>query len=119
MFSLLLPSLTAILAAIFAASVLRRWSRNRRPYLLLWGIGIVAFALGSAAEAVFALKGWNGLVFRIYYLCGAILAAAWLGQGTIQLLARRPWPQISLVVLLLLSLYGAYEVANARLEPAF
>ena len=117
--SLLLPGLTAVLAVVFAVAVLRRWRDNRRPYLLLWAIGIIAFGLGSGAEAVFALAGWNPLIFRLYYLCGAILAAAWLGQGTVQLLGRRPWPQISLGVLLLLSLYGVFEVARAQLEPAF
>ncbi len=117
--SLLLPGLTAALAAVFAAGVRRRWHHNRRPYLLLWAIGIGVFGLGSAAEAAFALAGWNPVIFRLYYLCGAILAAAWLGQGTVQLLGRRPWTQISLAVLLLLSLYGVFEVARAQLEPAF
>src|SRR5919205_2151086 len=117
--SLLLPGLTAVLAAVFAVAVVRRWRNNRRPYLLLWAIGIGAFGIGAGAEAAFRLFGWNPLFFRIYYLCGAILAAAWLGQGTVQLLGRRPWPQISLAVLLLLSLYGVFEVARAQLEPAF
>lgn len=117
--SLLLPALTAVLAAVFASGVVRRWRQNRRPYLLLWAIGIGAFGLGAGAEALFALWGWNGLIFRLYYLCGAILTAAWLGQGTIQLLGRRPWPQISLIALSLLSLFGIFEVARAELEPAF
>src|SRR3712207_1534889 len=115
----LLPALTAVLATIFVVALARRWRRNRRPYLLVWAIGIAAFGLGAAAEAAFRLLAWNPLFFRIYYLCGAILAAAWLGQGTVQLLGRRPWTEISLAALALLSLYGIYEVARARLEPAF
>ncbi len=117
--TLILPALTAVLAAVFAVGVLRRWYPSRRPYLLLWAIGISAFGIGAVSEAAFALFGWNELVFRLYYYCGAMLAAAWLGQGTVQLLARRPWPQVSLVVLLLLSLYGIYELGRAKLEPAF
>ena len=117
--TLILPAMTALLASLFVVAVVGRWRRNRRPYLLLWAIGITAFGLGAAAEAIFALLGWNPLVFRLYYLCGAILTAAWLGQGTVQLLGRRPWTQLSLVALALLSLYGLYEVARAELEPAF
>jgi hypothetical protein len=117
--TILLPALTAVLAGVFVTAVVRRWRRNRRPYLLVWAIGITAFGLGAVAEAAFGLLGWNALFFRLYYLCGAILAAAWLGQGTIQLLGRRPWTEISLAVLAILSLYGVYEVARARLEPAF
>ncbi len=115
----LLPGITAVLAAVFVVAVVRRWRRNRRPYLLLWSIGIGAFGLGAAAEAAFGLLGWHPLFFRLYYLCGAILTAAWLGQGTVQLLGRRPWTEVSLIVLALLSLYGVYEVARAELEPAF
>ena len=89
--TILLPALTAVLAGVFVTAVVRRWRRNRRPYLLVWAIGITAFGLGAAAEAAFGLLGWNAIFFRVYYLCGAILAAAWLGQGTIQLLGRRPW----------------------------
>jgi hypothetical protein len=117
--SVILPSITALFATIFVVAVVRRWLHNRRPYLLVWAIGITAFGLGAAAEAAFGLFGWNPLFFRIYYLCGAILTAAWLGQGTIQLLGRQPWTEISLGVLVLLSLYGTYEVVRARLEPAF
>ncbi len=117
--SVLLPGLTALVALVFVAAVLGRWRSNRRPYLLLWSIGIATFGLGAAAEAAFGIWGWNPLLFRLYYLCGAILAAAWLGQGTVQLLGRAPWTRISLVVLTLLSLYGVYEVSRANLEPAF
>ncbi len=117
--SVLLPGVTALVALVFVAAVLQRWRSNRRPYLLLWAIGIAAFGLGAAAEAAFGLWGWNPLLFRLYYLSGAILAAAWLGQGTVQLLGRAPWTRISLVVLTLLSLYGVYEVSQATLEPAF
>ncbi|HSH80365.1 MAG TPA: hypothetical protein VLA19_17700 [Herpetosiphonaceae bacterium] len=117
--SVLLPALTALVALVFVAAVLQRWRSNRRPYLLLWAIGIAAFGLGAAAEAAFGLWGWNPLLFRLYYLSGAILAAAWLGQGTVQLLGRAPWTRVSLVVLTLLSLYGVYEVSRAKLEPAF
>lgn len=115
----ILPLLTAMLAVPFVALVAARWRARRRPYLLLWAIGIATFGLGAAAEGLFHLFGWHALFFRAYYLCGAILTAAWLGQGTLQLLGKRPWPQFALVVLTLLSLYGVFEVGRAELEPAF
>ncbi|MBA3946997.1 MAG: hypothetical protein H0X37_20845 [Herpetosiphonaceae bacterium] len=115
----LLPLVTALLALPFAALVVARWRTKHRPYLLLWATGIATFGLGAAAEAIFQLIGWHALLFRVYYLCGAILTAAWLGQGTIQLLGKRPWSQIGLVGLSVLSLYGAFEVGRAELQPAF
>ncbi|GAC1643642.1 MAG: hypothetical protein NVS4B8_13800 [Herpetosiphon sp.] len=115
----LLPFITAAIALPFAILVLRRWQLNKRPYLLLWAVGIGAYGMGAGAEALFQGLGWHPVLFRLYYLCGAILTAAWMGQGTLQLLGKRPWPQIGLVGLTVLSVYGAFEVGRAGLQPAF
>jgi predicted secreted protein len=114
-----LPAVTSLLATIFAITVLARWRSNGRRYLLFWGIGLCFYALGTAMEAAFGLFGWHPWLFRAYYLSGAVLTAAWLGQGTIFLLARRWLPKASLVVLSLGTLYGIYEVGRAELEPVF
>ena len=58
------------------------------------------------------------LIYRLWYLFGAILVAAWLGQGTVYLLAKRRWANISMTVLLLGSLYGAFRVFTAELDPS-
>jgi hypothetical protein len=52
--TLILPAMTALLASLFVVAVVGRWRRNRRPYLLLWAIGIAAFGLAAAAEAIYA-----------------------------------------------------------------
>ncbi len=39
------------------------------------------------------------LVFRLWYLFGAILVAAWLGQGTVYLLVKPRWANILMIVL--------------------
>jgi hypothetical protein len=118
-FAGMLPMVTAILATVFAATVFMRWRSNGRRYLLFWGIGLSFYALGTAMEAVFGLFGWQPWVFRTYYLSGAVLTAAWLGQGTIQLLGKRWLPEVTLIGLCLATLYGMYEIGRADLEPAF
>src|SRR3989304_1495037 len=57
-------------------------------------------------------------VFRRWYLFGALLVAAWLGQGTVYLLAKPRLANILMVVLALGSLFGAYRVFTAQLDPA-
>ncbi|MBV9789410.1 MAG: hypothetical protein JOZ51_14595 [Chloroflexi bacterium] len=118
-FAGMLPTVTSLLATVFAITVFARWRSNGRRYLLFWGIGLVFYALGTAMEAAFGLFGWSPWIFRTYYLSGAVLTAAWLGQGTIFLLAKRWLPTASLVVLSLATLYGLYEVGRAELEPTF
>lgn len=118
-FAGMLPTVTSILATAFAITVFARWRSNGRRYLLFWGIGLSFYALGTAMEAAFGLFGWSPWIFRAYYLSGAVLTAAWLGQGTIFLLGKRWLPTASLVVLSLATLYGLYEVGRADLEPVF
>ncbi len=83
-----LPILTTIITFIFAAAVFSRYSVRRGPHLLLWGIGLVLYGLGALTEVIL-LFTFNAMALKLWYLCGAMLTAAWLGQGTINLLVRR------------------------------
>ena len=114
----LLPFVSCIVSFVFAFLVFRRYVRRRGAHLLLWGIGMTMYGLGGFCEAYYGVFGWNSLIFRLWYLFGAILVAAWLGQGTVYLLARRKWADILMVILGLASLYGAIRVFGAQLDPA-
>jgi hypothetical protein len=116
--NIVLPLLSSVLSFIFALSVFRRYLRRRRPHLLVWSIGLVFYAVGGFCEAYYGGLGWNALIFRLWYLCGAILVAAWLGQGTVYLLAKRRWAHGLMVILVVASLYGAVRVFTAKLDPA-
>jgi hypothetical protein len=111
------PFLSSAISIIFAVFVLRRYAANRKPHLLLWGIGMIFYAIGGFSEGYYGAFGWNPLVFRLWYLFGAMLVAAWLGQGTVYLLARRRWANAFMLLLALGSLYGLVRVFGAELEP--
>jgi hypothetical protein len=112
-----LPFVTAVITFIFAGMVFRRYALRKGVHLLIWGIGLTLYAIAESMAAVHGALGWNPLVFRLWYLCGAILVAAWLGQGTVYLLARRSWANALLIVLLLGSLYAAFKVFTAEVDP--
>jgi hypothetical protein len=86
--SVFLPGLTALLALVFAVALFDQWRERRRGFQLIWGIGMVFFAIASGAEALGALGGWTDLLYRTWYLTGAVFTAAWLGLGTALLLNR-------------------------------
>lgn len=113
-----LPFASSLLSFVFAFFVFKRYLSRRGPYLLLWGIGMVFYGIGGFCEAYYAAFGWNPVIFRLWYLFGALLVAAWLGQGTVYLLAKPKWANISMVILVLGSLYGAVRVFGADLDPA-
>jgi hypothetical protein len=113
-----LPFTSCVISFIFAFFVFKRYLVRKGPHLLLWGIGLVFYGIGGFCEAYYGAFGWNPLVFRLWYLCGAILVAAWLGQGTVYLLANRKWANGLMVLLALGSLYGLIRVFSAQLDPS-
>jgi len=99
----IIPFLSSIIMIAFAVDVFRRFARRpSHTHLLVWGIGLAMFALGTLSEVVLNLT-WNEVAFRSWYLFGAILTAAWIGQGTLYLLVRKPWVRIVTIILTVLS----------------
>lgn len=114
----ILPFLSTAVMAAFVAAVFRRYAERRGTHLLLWGIGLTMFGLGSFAEAYLAV-GWNPWIFRAWYLFGAALNAAWLGQGTVYLLVRRREVAHALLAVLILgSLFAGYLMLTTPLDSS-
>lgn len=96
----LLPLTSTVISLAFAAVLLRRWFERKRLHYLVWGIGLLIYGTGTFAE-FYSSQAWNATIFRLWYLCGAVLAAAWLGQGTVYLLVRKPGVAHALMIALL------------------
>ena len=113
----IIPFISSIVSFVFAVIIFKRYADRRGTHLLIWGIGMVFYGIGGFCEAYFGALGWNPLIFRMWYLFGAILVAAWLGQGTVYLLAKRNWANALTAVLILGSVYAAFRVFTAELDP--
>jgi hypothetical protein len=105
-----LPLLSALVSFIFAVFVFKRYAERRGMHLLFWGIGMVFYGIGGLMEGLYGLFGWSPLLFRVWYLFGAILVAAWLGQGTVYLLAKKRAAMISMIILVVCSVLAAVFV---------
>jgi hypothetical protein len=113
-----LPFLSTLVTFAFAVSVFRRYLTRRGPHLLLWALGLVFYGVGTLAEVILGFA-FSGLVLKLWYLCGAMLTAAWLGQGTVHLLVRKRGVAATLTgVLTAVSLLAAFFVLSAPLAPA-
>ena len=117
-FNTVIPFLSSLLSFVFAGVILYRYQQRKGLHLLLWGIGMIFYGVGGFCEGYYGVFGWNPFVFRLWYLFGAILVAAWLGQGTVYLLAKKSWAHGLMVILVLGSLFGAYRVFGAELDPS-
>jgi hypothetical protein len=83
-----LSLVTAVTTGVFSAIVLRRWWQKRRPHLFAWGVGLFLYFLGTLSQVILTFI-WSPVFFALWYWCGALMVAPWLGQGTVYLLIRR------------------------------
>ena len=80
--------LSTLVTFIFAVAVFSRYRYKKGNHLLMWGIGLIFYGLGTLTEVLLSFS-FSPLALKIWYLTGAMLTAAWLGQGTVFLLVRK------------------------------
>jgi hypothetical protein len=88
MMNLVLPLAACLVSLAFAALVLEQWWQRRRSFQLVWGAGLLWYAISSGTQFAGAAFGWSPALYRTWYLFGAIFVAAYLGMGTIYLLSH-------------------------------
>jgi len=114
----LISLFSTLITFVFLGFVFHRYLVKGGTHLLLWSIGLLFYGLGTLSE-VFLSFQFNGLVIKLWYLCGAMLTAAWLGQGSIHLLVRKPHVAITLTgILAAVSLAAAVLVFSAPINGA-
>lgn len=113
-----LPILSTIITFVFAIAVFNRFRVKHGAHLLFWGIGLVLYGIGTFTEVVM-LFGFSEIALKLWYLSGAMLTAAWLGQGTVNLLVRRRGIASTLnIILIVVSLLAMVLVLFAPITPA-
>jgi hypothetical protein len=110
-----IPILTTLISFAFTVVLYRHWRRKpEAAYLLWWTVGVFIFGIGTLTEALTALFGWNLVVFKAWYISGALLGAFPLAQGTVYLLLKKKTADL---LALLLSLYIAVAAVFIILSP--
>ncbi len=116
MFNSILPLLSSIVSLAFAVTVLDQFFAHRKPYQLIWAIGLFMFFISTGTEFWAGTWGLNQAIYRLWYLFGAIFVAAYLGMGTLYLLTPRRIAHIIMTILLVVSLYAAFRVFTASID---
>ena len=85
-----LPIATTLLSAIFAVILLNRYrTRKQSLHLLWWGMGVVAYGIGTGIESSITLLGNSVALTKAWYVAGALFGGYPLAQGTAYLLLER------------------------------
>lgn len=112
--NVVLPLASSLLSAVFFVFLIDQWRERRRPYQLVWAIGMLWYAISAGTEALGGALGWSEPLYRTWYLVGAIWLAGWLGLGTVLLLARTRFGFALVPVFLLV---GLIALGGARSYP--
>lgn len=100
-----IPIATTLFSIYFFIEIYKHYQIRKMPYLFWWTIGVLTFGLGTLAESIHALFGWNIVNLKYWYIVGALLGGFPLAQGSAYLLASRrfanttSWIYCSLIVI--------------------
>lgn len=114
-----IPIVTTLLAIPFSLEIYRRWRAHpERLHLLWWAIGVATYGVGTFTEAWTTLFGWHPVVFRSWYISGALLGGAPLAQGTVYLLMKRRTAHLLTTALVLYVAAASIAVVLAPIDLA-
>ena len=105
-----------VISAFFAAIVLWNFLTRRKPYNLMWGIGLVMFTVVAFAQVVAELGEWTDASFRAWYVLGTSLVG-FLGAGSVYIAHRKLGHAFAAYVLVLLLAFLAVAL-TAPTAPA-
>lgn len=100
----IVPLLSTVVSFLFATVVFDQYLDRRRPYQLVWSVGLLIYAGATAAEFAFWALGPSIIAYKLWYILGAILGAAYLGMGNLYLLAPRRTAHAIMIILVASSL---------------
>ena len=108
--------MTTGLSIGFAAQLGLRYRARPRPSTGAWLIGLLCYAVGVGCQALAELGVFGAALYRIWYLTGAFLVAAFLGVGSLYLAAPPTLAGWAMRVLAWASILVAPAVMTAPLD---
>jgi hypothetical protein len=117
---LLFAIINVVVTGLFAGAVLRQYARRKRASQLYWSIALIMAFLATLAYVLMVIVGPTSnagvVLFHVYYILGAALVPAWLGLGSIALVASSRVTRVCLIVLIALSILAIVLISTATID---
>lgn len=112
--------INVIIVGIFAGTILRQYLQRRRLAQLYWSIALLMAFFATVAYILLVLgtptDEGGRFFFRLYYVLGAALTPAWLGLGSIALVAKKRVTQTCFLLLCAASLLAVVTISEAPID---
>lgn len=114
--------INVIIVGVFASTILRQYLKRRRLAQLYWSLALFMAFFATVAYICMVLgtpTDENGrFFFRLYYVLGAALTPAWLGLGSIALVAKKRATQTCFFLLSAASLLAVVTISEAPINTS-
>ncbi|CAG4933086.1 hypothetical protein AXFE_29560 [Acidithrix ferrooxidans] len=118
MVELISAIVATLVGVIFALSTYERWLNKKKIHELAWASSLSMFAIAAFALALGAAGSWNHLLFKVFYLFGAILNVPFLALGTVYLqFGEKIGNKVAKVLVLLAFLVTGMMISAPFLAP--
>lgn len=104
----------SIVAAIF---IVDQYVVRPRPYKLLWTFGLLFYGIAAGAAGAGALAHWTVLDYKAWYYFGGVLTAAYLGLGSLSLLAPRRVALFAIIIGIAVTVYTGVRILMLPVSP--
>jgi len=112
--------INVIVVGIFTATILRQYVRRHRESQLYWTIALLMAFVATLAYILMVLGDPTSemgiFYFRLYYTLGAALTPAWLGLGSLALVAGKRLVRTVGILLGGASLWAVIAISDASLN---
>lgn len=112
---ILYPLIVAAVTLVFAVMLYGQYRARGKPHHLYWFLSMAQGCVASVAY-ILAVQGAGALFFKLYYLFGALMVAAYLGLGSVHLVAPGPVARFCTRLVLAFTVLGAAGILAAPVD---
>ncbi|QOI97669.1 MAG: hypothetical protein HRU69_09265 [Flammeovirgaceae bacterium] len=89
----------------------KHWiAKNCPPYLFWWMTGVLCYGLGTLTESLVSIFGWSEVVFKAWYILGALFGGFPLAQGSVYLMVNKFVADVMLRIVLIIIMIATIMV---------
>ena len=111
------PLISSVISAVFTILLGVQYIRRRKKHQLMWTIALAMFTLSTALAFLSEINGWTVLTYQVYYFSVSPMVA-FMGAGTLYLLAHKPWGKYFLAYTLIVSMVFLVLVFTSTVDTA-
>lgn len=104
----------AVAASLFTFDLWRDYSRKPRPHIVAYAVGMTMFALATWMLVIALVWVWSPLVYRTFYLFGAVLNIPFLALGSMFLVVGK---RAGHAMTILLGAFSAISITLVATTP--